>query len=83
MIQVGLMPSDTGEAGGKRTGQSSSAFRDLSKDVGAQIGSQTIQMNSQSEGVEQFALGALQDAYRSTTPVSYTHLDVYKRQLIY
>ena len=25
-----------------------SAFRDLSKDVGAQIGSQTIQMNSQS-----------------------------------
>ena len=32
----------------------SSAFRDLSKDVGSQIGSQTIQMNSQSEGVEQF-----------------------------
>ena len=58
----------------------SSAFRDLSKDVGAQIGSQTIQMNSQSEGVEQFALGALQDAYRSTNPeelkVIYVNKDV-------
>ena len=61
----------------------SSAFRDLSKDVGAQIGSQTIQMNSQSEGVEQFALGALQDAYRSTTQALSKNIKKNKAKLKY
>lgn len=61
----------------------SSAFRDLSKDVGAQIGSQTIQMNSQSEGVEQFALGALQDAYRSTTQAISKNIKKNKAKLKY
>lgn len=44
-----------------------SAFRDLTKQVGGQLGSQNIQFSSQAEGIEQFAYGALQDAYRSTT----------------
>ena len=61
----------------------SSAFRDLSKDVGAQIGSQTIQMNSQSEGVEQLALGALQDAYRSTTQALSKNIKKNKAKLKY
>mgnify|MGYP001755136828 CR=1 FL=1 len=58
-------------------------LRDLSKDVGAQIGSQTIQMNSQSEGVEQFALGALQDAYRSTTQALSKNIKKNKAKLKY
>lgn len=61
----------------------SSAFRDLSKDVGSQIGSQTIQMNSQSEGVEQFALGALQDVYRSTTQALSKNIKKNKAKLKY
>lgn len=60
-----------------------SAFRDLSKDVGGQLGSQTIQMNSQSEGVEQFALGALQDAYRSTTQAISKNIKKNKAKLKY
>ena len=55
----------------------------LSKDVGSQIGSQTIQMNSQSEGVEQFALGALQDVYRSTTQALSKNIKKNKAKLKY
>ena len=55
----------------------------MSKDVGAQIGSQTTQMNSQSEGVEQFALGALQDAYRSTTQALSKNIKKNKAKLKY
>ncbi len=50
----------------------SSAFRDLSKDVGAQIGSQTIQMNSQSEGVATIRFRCLYKmSYRSYNPSSF------------
>ena len=34
-----------------------------------------------SEGMLAYALPA-EDAYRGYTPVSYTHLDVYKRQIV-
>jgi plasmid transfer protein len=40
-------------------------------------------MNSQSEGVEQFALGALQDAYRSTTQALSKNIKKNKAKLKY
>jgi len=45
----------------------SSAFRDLTKNIGSQAGSQNIQIEQQSNTAAEFAIGALQDAYRSTT----------------
>lgn len=42
-----------------------SAFRDFTKDVGGQTSNQSIQIDQQGGGVEQFAYGALQDAYKS------------------
>lgn len=44
-----------------------SAFRELTKNIGSQVGSQSISIQDNNGGLEQFALGALQDAYRSTT----------------
>lgn len=46
-----------------------SAFRELTRNIGGQIQSQSIQFDQQAQGVEQFAFGALQDIYRSTTQV--------------
>lgn len=45
----------------------SSAFRDLSKNIGSQAGSQNIQIEQQSNTATEFAIGAMQDVYRSTT----------------
>lgn len=44
-----------------------SSFRELTKNIGGQIQSQSISFEQQAQGVEQFAYGALQDIYRSTT----------------
>jgi conjugative transposon TraM protein len=44
-----------------------SSFRELTKNIGGQIQSQSISFEQQAQGVEQFAYGALQDVYRSTT----------------
>lgn len=44
-----------------------SAFRDLTKNIGSQAGSQSISIQDNNGGLEQFAYGALQDAYKSTT----------------
>lgn len=60
-----------------------SAFRDLSKELGGQLGSQTIQMNNQEGGVEQFAFSALQDAYRSTTQAISKNIKKNKAKLKY
>ena len=61
----------------------SSSFRDLSKQVGGQLGSQTVQIGNQAEGVEQFAYGALQDAYRSTTQAISKNIKKNKAKLKY
>lgn len=60
-----------------------SAFRDLTKQVGGQLGSQNIQISSQTEGIEQFAFGALQDAYRSTTQAISKNIKKNKAKLKY
>lgn len=60
-----------------------SAFRDLTKQVGGQLGSQNIQFSSQAEGIEQFAYGALQDAYRSTTQAISKNIKKNKAKLKY
>lgn len=60
-----------------------SAFRDLTKQVGGQLGSQNIQISSQTEGIEQFAFGALQDAYRSTTQAISKNIKENKAKLKY
>ena len=44
-----------------------SKFRDLTKEIGGQIQSQSIQFDQQSQGLEQVAYGALQDIYRSSS----------------
>jgi conjugative transposon TraM protein len=44
-----------------------SSFRELTRDIGGQIQSQSISFEQQAQGAEQFAYGALQDIYRSTT----------------
>ncbi len=44
-----------------------SSFRDLGKEVGGQLGSQTVQMDQETGAIEQFAYGALQDVYKSTS----------------
>lgn len=61
----------------------SSAFRDLSKDIGSQVGSQNITMNTSNGGVEQFAFNALQDAYRSTTQALSKNIKKNKAKLKY
>ena len=61
----------------------SSAFRDLTKDVGGQLGSQSIQIQNQTEGLEQFAFNALQDAYRSTTQAISKNIKKNKAKLKY
>lgn len=60
-----------------------SAFRDLAQDIGGQIGSQTIQFGNQTEGIEQFAYGALQDMYRSTTQAISKNIKKNKAKLKY
>jgi conjugative transposon TraM protein len=44
-----------------------SSFRELTQNIGGQIQGQSISFEQQAQGVEQFAYGALQDMYRSTT----------------
>jgi conjugative transposon TraM protein len=44
-----------------------SSFRELTQNIGGQLKSQSISFEQQPGAVEQFAMGALQDIYRSTT----------------
>lgn len=44
-----------------------SSFRELTQNIGGQLQSQSISFEQQPGAVEQFAMGALQDVYRSTT----------------
>ncbi len=44
-----------------------SKFRELTKDIGGKMQGQSITMNEQATGPEQFAFSALQDIYTSTT----------------
>ena len=61
----------------------SSSFRELSKNIGGQVSNQNIQFNSQAQGVEQFAFGALQDIYRSTTQAVSKNIKSNKAKLKY
>ena len=45
----------------------SSVFRDLTKNIGSQAGSQNIQVEQQSNTAAEFAASAMQDVYRSAT----------------
>ena len=60
-----------------------SSFRDLSKDIGSQLGSQNITMNASDGGIEQFAYNALQDVYRSTSQAISKNIKKNKAKLKY
>lgn len=60
-----------------------SSFRDLSKQIGSQLSSQNITMNTSDGGVEQFAYNALQDVYRSTSQAISKHIKKNKAKLKY
>lgn len=60
-----------------------SAFRDLTKEIGSQVGSQNITMNTSDGGVEQFAFNALSDVYRSTSQAISKNIKKNKAKLKY
>ena len=61
----------------------SSNFRDLTKNIGARVGSQSIQIGDQADGIEKFAYGALNDIYRSTTQAVTKNIKKNKAKLKY